>query len=69
MRAGSIGRLGDDVFGRNKIDIVNAPHLLQLHIPLGEFLGRKVEAIALVGNVEVLAKHAPQVAAREEDAP
>jgi len=47
----------------DKVDVVDSTNILQLYIPFSELLGRKVEAIPLVGNVVVLAKDATEVAA------
>jgi len=43
-------------------------YVLQLNVPFAESLGREVEAVSLMSYVVVLAKHAAEVAAREEDA-
>lgn len=55
------------MLGRDQIDIVAAADRLQLQVPLGQLLGGQVEAVALVGDVVVLAEDAAQVAAAEED--
>ena len=48
--------LRDDVLGRDEVDIVHVAHLLQLEVPLAEFLGGEVEAGALLRDVVVLAE-------------
>ena len=59
--------LRDHVLGRDQVDIVYLPHILQLHIPLRQLFRCSVKAIALVGDVVVLAEDAAEVAPREED--
>ena len=48
--------LRDDVLGRDEVDVAHVAHLLQLEVPLAEFLGGEVEAGALVRDVVVLAE-------------
>jgi len=43
-------------------------YILQLNIPLRQLLGREIKPALPVRNIVVLAKHASQVATREEDA-
>lgn len=54
---------------RDQVDIVYLAHILQLHVPLGQLLRCRVEAVALVRDVVVLAEDAVEVAAGEEDGP
>jgi hypothetical protein len=51
------GYLRDDMLRGDEVDVVAFPHVLELHVPFGELLGREVEAIALVGDVMVLAEY------------
>ena len=53
---------------RHKINIMHAPYILQLDIPLRQVLGRQMKAILLMRDIVVLAKDTPQVTAGEEDA-
>jgi hypothetical protein len=65
--------LGDHVFGCNKVDVMHSAYvqvrseahpqfvtltcLLQLDVPLGQLFRCEVEAVALVSDIMVLAKH------------
>ena len=60
--------LRDDVLGRDEVDVVHAAYVLQFEVPFTELFGGEVEAVALVGDVVVLAEDAAEVAAAEEDA-
>lgn len=48
---------------RDEIDVVDIANLLKLQVPFGKLLGRKIEAVPLVGNVMVLAEDAAEVTA------
>lgn len=43
------------------------PYILQFNVPFRQLLGGEIEAVALVGDVMVLAEGAAQIAAGEED--
>lgn len=59
--------LRHDVFRSDEVDVVHVPDILQLQEPVGQLIGRQVEATALVRDFMVLAEDAAQVAAAEED--
>ena len=44
------------MFRRDEIDVVAFANVLQLHVPFGELLGGEVEAVALMGDVMILAE-------------
>lgn len=58
--------LGNHVLRSDEVDVVDAADLLQLDVPLAQLLGCQVLAIALMGNVMVLAKDAAEIAAGKE---
>jgi hypothetical protein len=53
--------LWNNVFRRDEIDVVNVPHLLELHEPFAKLLGREIEAVPLMSNLVILAKDAPEI--------
>lgn len=55
------------MFRRDKIDIVNIPHILEFDEPVRQFLGRDVETVLLMRDIVVLAKDAAEIATGEED--
>lgn len=46
---------------------MDIPNLLQLDVPVPEVFGRQILAVALMGNVVVLAKDTAEIAHAEED--
>lgn len=61
------GDLGHHMLGRDDVDVVHAAGVLQFQVPLGERLARQLYAVAPVGDVEVLAEDAAQVAPAHDD--
>ncbi len=59
--------LRDHMLGRDEIDIVHAPHILQFHVPFGKLFRSQVEPIPLMRNLMILTEDTPQVTAGEED--
>jgi hypothetical protein len=59
--------LRHDVFRSNKVDIMHLPNLLEFHAPFCQFFRCQIEAIALMGDIMILAEDAAKVAAGKED--
>jgi len=51
----------------NKVDIVYVSNFLKLHTPLCKLFGGEIEAVALMSDVVVLAKHTAEVAPGKEN--
>jgi hypothetical protein len=50
--------LGNDMLGRDEIDIVNVPHILQLDIPISKLFWCQIKPVSLMSDVVVLAENA-----------
>ncbi|KAG7143191.1 hypothetical protein HYQ46_007521 [Verticillium longisporum] len=55
------------MFRCDKVDVVNASHILQLQIPLAQLFGCQVLAVSLVCDIVVLTEDTSQVTSRKED--